>query len=394
MNRADRAHLNVKAVTHPGMSGKNNEDRYAVAAFHLDAEGKEDAVLAIISDGVGGHQAGEVAAEIAVETISKFVAESDASQPVQTLRDGIVLASQAIFKESGSDPAFQGMGATCACAWIIGHRLYLAAVGDSRVYLIKDSSIHQLTTDHTWVQEAIDQGVLQREQARDHPNAHVIRRYLGSRQEVVPDLRLRINPSESDAQAEANQGMHLEAGDTILICSDGLTDLVKDGEILATLRSQQSDNALDRLVDLANQRGGHDNITIVTLAIPEQATPPVVVPPQAKPRSWMRSFFIPSCIMISILVMIGALVFTGYIFVFNRMNTNSTPTPSLSPTTQATVSLPLTTDSVVVATPTPESNGQVPTSSETTSTPESLAVSTETPISATLTPWFTNTSPP
>jgi serine/threonine protein phosphatase PrpC len=389
MIRTERSHLKVNAATHPGMSGKNNEDRYAVSAYRLDAQTNKAAVLAVVSDGVGGHQAGEVAAEIAVETISEFVAESDASQPVRTLYDGIVHASREIHKRSGSDPALQGMGATCASAWVIDRRLYLGAVGDSRIYLIRGNTIRQLTTDHTWVQEAIDHGVLQPEQARDHPNAHVIRRYLGSKQDVVPDFRLRLNPTESDDQAEANQGVHLEPDDTLLICSDGLTDLVDDAEILATLRSKKAEDALDELVNLANQRGGHDNITIVTLVLPEEQNTAEVVPPTKS-----RSLFVPSCIVISVLVILGTLIFTGYIWMFKRPISTSTPTPSSAPALQVTVSLPSASVPALTITPAPTTDDPMPTSLDTPGTEESLNDRTTTPLLATLTPWFTNTSSP
>ncbi len=160
------------------------------------------------------------------------------------------------------------MSTTCACAWVIGDRVYIASVGDSRIYLQRQDSIQQLTTDHTWVQEAIDSGVLSPDQARDHPNAHVIRRHLGSRKPVEPDFRLRLNSEEGEEQAEANQGTRLQPGDRLLICSDGLTDLVSDVEILGFLKNRNQDGVLEDLVDLANERGGHDNITIILLELP------------------------------------------------------------------------------------------------------------------------------
>jgi protein phosphatase len=246
-----------------------------------------------------------------------------------------------------------------------------------------------LTTDHTWVQEAIDHGVLQPDQARDHPNAHVIRRYLGSRQEVVPDLRLRLNPTESDAQAEANQGVYLEPGDILLMCSDGLTDLVKGEEILATLRSKQSDVSLHELVNLANQRGGHDNITIVTLALPEEESTPTVVPPEKS-----RSLFVPSCIVIGMLVIIGVLLFAGYFWVFKRPISTSTPTASFLPAMQATLSIAPDTDSAPAITPTATTIDPSPTNQNTAGTATPQIDRTATPVSATLTPWPTNTSSP
>jgi protein phosphatase len=162
------------------------------------------------------------------------------------------------------------MGATCACAWVIKDRLYTASVGDSRIYLVRNQKIRQLTIDHTWVQEALDHGALTPDQARNHPNVHVIRRYLGSEQPVEPDFRLKLEAGESDSQAERNQGFRLRRGDRLLLCSDGLTDLVEDEEIRAALQTNQLDAAVQYLINLANHRGGHDNITVVALHVQGQ----------------------------------------------------------------------------------------------------------------------------
>jgi serine/threonine protein phosphatase PrpC len=266
---AGRAHLHVTAITHPGLRGKSNEDRFAVSAHRLSKTDRTPSLLAVIADGVGGHRAGEVAAEMAVETISRLVAQSDASQPAQILAQALGHASQLIFEQSKRDLAQIGMGTTAVCAWIIGERLYTATAGDSRLYLLRKGNLLRLTTDHTWVQEALDYGALSPEEAREHPNAHVIRRYLGSKHPLRADLRLRLDEGESDAKAEANQGLRLRPGDRLLLCSDGLTDLVEDAEILAALSAGKvNQETLDGLVALANERGGHDNITILALEMP------------------------------------------------------------------------------------------------------------------------------
>lgn len=268
MIRTERAHLNVAAASHAGLSGKNNEDRYGVAAFQLEGDIQIPSVLGVVTDGIGGHRAGEVAAELAVEVISETVAQSDAVQPVQILQQAIVNASKAIAIAAQGDQAQRGMGTTCACAWVIGDRLYAAYVGDSRIYLIRGGQIIRLSTDHTWVQEAIDKGILEKEYSRLHPNAHVIRRYLGSKQEVVPDIRLHLHPGEDDQAAEQNQGMRLFPGDIVLLCTDGLTDLVSDDEILAVIKKYGSEAGVQELINTANLRGGHDNTTIITLRVP------------------------------------------------------------------------------------------------------------------------------
>jgi len=268
MIRSERAHLQIAADSHPGMTGKNNEDRYAVSAYRLSSSDRTPSVLAVLCDGIGGHRAGEVAAELAVNAISQTVAESNGRQPVKVLREAIVSASAQVYAFAQSDSDHFGMGATCACAWVIGNQLYAATVGDSRIYLVRNQAIQQLSTDHTWIQEALESGALQPSEVQGHPNAHVIRRFLGSPSEPKVDFRLRILGSESTTQAEANQGMRLLPGDQLLLCSDGLTDLVSGAEILAALRDDLPQLAVQKLIDLANARGGHDNITIIILAVP------------------------------------------------------------------------------------------------------------------------------
>ncbi|HET9589095.1 MAG TPA: protein phosphatase 2C domain-containing protein, partial [Anaerolineales bacterium] len=224
MIRTARAHLNVEAYTHPGMTGKNNEDRYAVASFFLADNNRMPVLFAVLADGIGGHRGGEVAAELAVNHIMQAVAHSDGRHTRQTIEHAVVEASEAIAAHSASNDELRGMGATCATAWIIGDQLYTAYVGDSRIYLIRSGRIQQLTIDHTWVQEAIDKGILTPEMARQHPNVHVIRRYLGSPSPPEPDFRMRLSGNEGDQPTESLQGFQLLPDDVLLLCSDGLTD--------------------------------------------------------------------------------------------------------------------------------------------------------------------------
>jgi protein phosphatase len=270
MIRSTLAHLHIAVLSHPGMTGKNNEDRYAVSSYTVSKDDTRPVVFAVVADGIGGHRAGEVAAELAVNYISQGVAESNARKPLKILQEAIEDASQAIAAHSAEKSEQQGMGATCACAWVIGNQLYTAHVGDSRIYLIHGKHIRQMTKDHTWVQEALEKGIITPELARSHPNVHVIRRYLGSLELPDVDFRMWLDDNENDADAKSNQGLRLDPGDTILLCSDGLTDLVWDDEILKTVRSARDlKTAAQNLVDLANQRGGHDNITVILLAMPK-----------------------------------------------------------------------------------------------------------------------------
>jgi PPM family protein phosphatase len=270
MIRSSLPHVHVATFSHAGMSGKNNEDRYAVSSFHISKDDPRPAVFAVVADGIGGHLAGEIAAELAVNYITAGVAESNARKPVKILESAIQNASQSISSHSASNKDESGMGATCACVWIIEDKLYTAYVGDSRIYLLRGKFIQRLTIDHTWVQEAFEKGIITAEQKRDHPNQHVIRRYLGGVKLPEVDFRLRIDDSESDEESINNQGFHLEPGDTILLCSDGLTDLVWDDEIQKVVRSKKDvKSAVEALVSLANDRGGHDNITVVLMSMPK-----------------------------------------------------------------------------------------------------------------------------
>lgn len=271
MNRTSRAHLNVEAHTHAGLSGKNNEDRFSVASFTLDAQQTTPVLFAVLADGIGGHKGGEVAAELAVNHIMETIANSDGRHPQRIMQEAVTLASDAIAARAADDENLKGMGSTCAAAWVIGDKLYIASVGDSRIYLIRGGRIQQLTVDHTWVQEAIEKNILTPEEAREHPNVHVIRRYLGSPMPPQADFRMKLFDDENDERAENNQGARLQPHDVVLLCSDGLTDLVWNDEILEIIRAKNNlKDAANALIELANSRGGHDNITAILLAVPAQ----------------------------------------------------------------------------------------------------------------------------
>ena len=365
MIRTDRAHLNVAAQTHAGMTGKNNEDRYAVTSFQLSEDDPTPVVLAVVADGIGGHRAGEVAAELAVNHITQFIAESDAQRPKKILERAIHEASDAIADHATASAEQKGMGATCACIWVIGDKIYTATVGDSRIYLLRGGRIQQLTTDHTWVQEAIEKNILTPELARDHPNVHVIRRYLGSPDPPEVDLRLRLYDNEADALAEGNQGMQILPGDTFLICSDGLTDLVWNDEIAEFIRAKPNLKAAAQdLLDTANKRGGHDNTTVVLINVPRNVQ--MMVPKKRSKLPWIIGGGIAL-----LLILVFASVLTINLL---RATIFATPTPTFtaSPVPTATHTLP----------PTPR-----PTFTET-------LPATATPVEPTYTPWPTNTESP
>ncbi len=272
MKRIERSHLQVETFTHPGMSGKTNEDRYAVAAYAGDAGAP--VLFAVLSDGIGGHRAGEVAAELAVSYIVEGVGKSDGADPLESMKSAIHSASEAIASRSASQPEQEGMGATCACVWVEGNQLFVVHVGDTRIYLVRGGKIQRLTIDHTWVQEAMERGIINPDQARSHPNVHVLRRHLGSVELPDVDLRLTLRPGENDEDARRNQGVLLQPRDIILMCTDGLTDLIWDDEILRLIATRNSlKSAAEDLVARANERGGHDNITVILIGVPKPVSP-------------------------------------------------------------------------------------------------------------------------
>ena len=282
MIRTTLAHLHIAALSHAGISGKNNEDRYAVSSFQLSKDDPRPSTFAVVADGIGGHRAGEVAAELAVNYISMHVAESNARKPIKILENAIHDASQAIATHSAGKEEEHGMGATCACVWIIENKLYTAYVGDSRIYLLRGKYIQQLTIDHTWVQEAVEKQIIKPEDVRGHPNVHVIRRYLGSVKLPEVDFRLKLSEGENSIQSSKNQGAPIQPEDILLLCSDGLTDMVYADEIQQIIsESENLKTAAQKLVAKANERGGHDNITVIVISIPKPR------PVEEKKKGWM-----------------------------------------------------------------------------------------------------------
>jgi protein phosphatase len=387
VNRLEQTTIPVTALSHPGIKRKNNEDRYGVSAFTLGPGGPDPILLAVLSDGIGGHRAGEVASEMTVNLVSQVVAASDGRNPPAILERAFEAASEAIRDQAASNPNQAGMGATCACAWIIGNRLYIATVGDSRVYLLHDGVIRRLSTDHTWVQEAIERGLINAEEAQGHPNAHVIRRYLGSPVPPEVDLRVRVNENENDEQALANQGLVLERGDRIILCSDGLTDMVHDPEILSAFHDHPVDAASRALIDLANARGGPDNITLVAIDYPGQRMPkPAGAEKRARPPRVWRWLGV-GCLSTLVVAFAAAAAFAGWTWL--NGGSLSLPGASITPTLQTTIQgEPVTLPAQETAAPSPTPFVSAPAEPLATSTPPvSLPVDT----GPTLTPWPTNT---
>jgi protein phosphatase len=238
------------------MARKHNED-----CFEIDAE----AQLYIVADGMGGHNHGEVASRIAVDAIRDFIteteddpryaryrAEPDMQDHSNRLRNSIRTAHQQVLQAILQDHALQGMGTTVVGMYVRDGVAALAHVGDSRAYRLRRGQFEQLTQDHTWVNEQVLAGYLSAEQARVHPLKNVVTRALGSEKEVLVDLR----------------EIEIEAGDVYLVCSDGLTTMLEDRDIVELLKQDKPlDQRCKDMVDCANQRGGLDNVTVILVAV-------------------------------------------------------------------------------------------------------------------------------
>ena len=205
--------------------------------------------LFLVADGMGGHNAGDYASRYAVETVVREVKGSFEKSPVRILGKAIKVANDQIRRKAGEDVSLYGMGTTMVAATLMGHYLQVANVGDSRLYIVNDE-IRQITRDHSLVEEMVRMGEISKEQARNHPDKNIITKAMGVSDTVEPDY------FDTD----------LQKGECLLMCSDGLTNMVSDRQIkeIVELRTDLESCAKE-LIRAANQNGGRDNIAVVLI---------------------------------------------------------------------------------------------------------------------------------
>jgi protein phosphatase len=272
----------VSESSHAGKGGEINEDRYRVESFFLDEENQFPSLFVIVADGIGAHRAGQVAAKLAVEAITRAVAQSDASQPTGILQAAIIQAGQAILHRAESRREWEGMGSTCLCAWIVNGRLYLASVGNSRLFLLRGRHLQQLNVIQQLPRD-ITPPVAKR--GRKKQGEDPLRGYLGSKSPVEVELRLVYSPNVQARPSKKSQGLRLLPNDRILLCTDGLGDSLKPSEMLEILGDRDLDSAAPDLVQFALEKGTHANLTAVVIGIPP-AKPTL----RAEPINWRRAF--------------------------------------------------------------------------------------------------------
>jgi serine/threonine protein phosphatase PrpC len=249
--------VNGTMLTHTGCVRELNED---VVAYRLPARGgsvKED-MLALVADGMGGHAAGEVASALAAETIFNTYFAQNGS-PAQRLTASLTNANKAIFDRGQSDPACNGMGTTCTILAIRDDQVFLGHVGDSRAYLLRDGKLRQISEDHSLVGQMVRDGLLTKEQAAKSPDRNIILRSLGNQPRVEP--------------AVFRDGMQLNAGDVLLLCSDGLSDVVTDNVIETATRDLPPFEACQSLIESALTAGAPDNVSVGVFSVSADPTP-------------------------------------------------------------------------------------------------------------------------
>jgi serine/threonine protein phosphatase PrpC len=224
--------------TDKGLVRAENEDEFCI---------EKDLGFLAVADGMGGHASGEVASKMAIDIVRNCF--KNEKEPLSSrMTSGIRLANKAIYDASKSQSQWNGMGTTIAAVLLTGNRLSIAHVGDSRVYLVRGGNLEQITDDHTIVSEQVQKGLMTREEADQSGMRHILTRALG----IDPDVNVDVDE------------LTMSKGDRLVLCSDGLSELVSDDEILyAAMSSDTPEIACDQLVDMANQKGGHDNITVI-----------------------------------------------------------------------------------------------------------------------------------
>jgi protein phosphatase len=246
------------ALSDVGMKRTHNED-----SFLLNPE----IGLFVVADGMGGHAGGETASRVAVVTIEQEMLTARAEHPemfegasplqaspvAEVVRDALEGACAAVYHAAHTDPALEGMGTTATAIVLHRNNVYAGHVGDSRFYMIRDGAIQQISDDHSLVQEQVKAGILTPEQAKSSRFKNIITRSIGFEEDVLVDVL----------------GVSLLPGDQILLCSDGLSNLVEDYELRETMRTAPLEEVPRQLVALANARGGDDNITVLAIQVDE-----------------------------------------------------------------------------------------------------------------------------
>lgn len=236
------------ARTDIGKARDMNQDYYYIPSSENDLQ------IYILADGMGGYNGGEIASKLAVQTVRDYIEnnfdkiEHTKEEILNMIKKSMENANSVVYEESKKDDNLQGMGTTLDVCFIYNNKIYIGHVGDSRVYLIRKEIARKITKDHSYVQQLVEDKKITREEAEHHPKKNMLLKALGCTSYVEPDIRAR----------------NIEKDDIFLMCSDGLTNMVEESKMYEVVE-QYKEKAPEILVNLANDAGGYDNITVITI---------------------------------------------------------------------------------------------------------------------------------
>ncbi len=351
--------VEVGSLSDPGQVRELNEDCLgtpAIMGISPDLAKRKGRLYAV-ADGMGGHAAGEVASQQAISTLFKEYYASPSIEVIERMKEAIEAANAEVHAQASLDRAKAGMGTTLVAAVLHGDDLYVANVGDSRAYLVREQSIEQITRDHSWVNEQVQAGIITEQEAREHLYRNIITRSLGTKPDVDIDFFQK----------------KMQPGDVLVLCCDGLSNEVEDDEIARIVSTTHSaQEAVQKLIDLANQRGGPDNITAIVVRVGEAVKASRPVLPLVAGGGLAA-------------ILIAAAAYFGSGVAKEKWLATPTATPTATSTSTATPNPTYTPTATLTPTPTATATPSP------TSTPTATATSTETP---TKTPSPTLTSTP
>ncbi|MEE9392064.1 MAG: Stp1/IreP family PP2C-type Ser/Thr phosphatase [Planctomycetota bacterium] len=245
--------VEIVCKTDVGMVRTENQDHFGMSVPKSDEALRERGSLIVVADGMGGHTGGTIASHTAVDSFLEAFGKSTERSLRAVLDESIRASNAAVRDKADHDPKLKDMGTTCVAALVRGSSIMVGHLGDSRCYLIRGDQMEQVTRDHTYLNELIDMGLLTPEQAEGHPDKNIITRCVG----MAQSLEIEFNQRKA------------EKNDRVVLCSDGLTNMVRDEEIRTLASLADPSEACDKLIALANERGGDDNITIAIVVVNE-----------------------------------------------------------------------------------------------------------------------------
>lgn len=241
--------MKIYAKTDIGMQRKMNQDAYCIS------DENEEYVLCVLADGMGGYTGGEIASNLAAMSVDKYIKENfikgkdyTKEELQELVKKSIEYANFTVYEKSKREEELEQMGTTLEICLIYNNRVFIGHIGDSRIYRIRQEIMRKITVDHSYVQKLVKEGKITKEEAENHPKKNMLMKALGCELQIEPDVTVK----------------GFQEGDIILICSDGLTNMVTEQEIYNTIK-ENFENAAENLIKKANENGGNDNITIILI---------------------------------------------------------------------------------------------------------------------------------